>query len=63
MSVVKTFEDEYVALDSPHIPEPTRSEMTKELELRSDSCGQKWPKATAPFTGRGSILAFEKEEA
>jgi hypothetical protein len=28
------FEDEYVALDLPHIPEPTRSEMTKELELR-----------------------------
>ena len=27
------FEDEYVALDLPHIPEPTRSEMTKELEL------------------------------
>jgi hypothetical protein len=27
-------EDEYVALDLPHIPEPTRSEMTKELELR-----------------------------
>jgi hypothetical protein len=23
-----------VALDLPHIPEPTRSEMTKELELR-----------------------------
>jgi hypothetical protein len=28
------FEDEYVAPDLPHIPEPTRSEMTKELELR-----------------------------
>jgi hypothetical protein len=28
------FEDEYVGLDPPHIPEPTRSEMTKELELR-----------------------------
>jgi hypothetical protein len=28
------FEDEYVALDLPHIPEPTRSEMTEELELR-----------------------------
>ena len=28
------FENEYVALDLPHIPEPTRSEMTKELELR-----------------------------
>jgi hypothetical protein len=28
------FEDEYVALDLPHIPEPKRSEMTKELELR-----------------------------
>ena len=28
------FEDEYVRLDLPHIPEPTRSEMTKELELR-----------------------------
>ena len=28
------FEDEYVVLDLPHIPEPTRSEMTKELELR-----------------------------
>src|SRR5271167_3262010 len=28
------FEDEYVALDLPHIPEPTRSEMSKELELR-----------------------------
>lgn len=28
------FDDEYVALDLPHIPEPTRSEMTKELELR-----------------------------
>ena len=28
------FEDEYVALDLPHIPEPMRSEMTKELELR-----------------------------
>jgi len=28
------FEDEYVALDLPHIPEPTRSEMTNELELR-----------------------------
>jgi hypothetical protein len=28
------FEDEYVALDLPHIPEPTRSQMTKELELR-----------------------------
>ena len=26
------FEDEYVGLDLPHIPEPTRSEMTKELE-------------------------------
>jgi hypothetical protein len=28
------FEDEYVGLDLPHIPEPTRSEMTKELEPR-----------------------------
>jgi len=28
------FEDECVALDLPHIPEPTRAEMTKELELR-----------------------------
>jgi hypothetical protein len=28
------FEDEYVALDLPHIPEPARSETTKELELR-----------------------------
>jgi hypothetical protein len=28
------FEDEYVALDLPHIPEPTRSEMTKKLDLR-----------------------------
>ena len=28
------FEDEYAALDLPHIPEPTRSEMTKELERR-----------------------------
>jgi hypothetical protein len=28
------FEDEYVALDLPHIPEPMRSEMTKELERR-----------------------------
>jgi hypothetical protein len=28
------FEDEYVALDLPHIPEATRSDMTKELELR-----------------------------
>jgi hypothetical protein len=28
------FEDEYAALDLPHIPEPTRSDMTKELELR-----------------------------
>jgi hypothetical protein len=28
------FEDEYVALDALHIPEPTRSEMTKEFELR-----------------------------
>ena len=28
------FEDEYVKLDLPHIPEATRSEMTKELELR-----------------------------
>jgi hypothetical protein len=28
------FEDEYVALDLTHIPEPTRSEMTKELERR-----------------------------
>ena len=27
------FEDEYVALDLAHISEPTRSEMTKELEL------------------------------
>ena len=26
------FEDEYVALDLPHISEPMRSEMTKELE-------------------------------
>jgi hypothetical protein len=28
------FEDEYVALDLLHISEPTRAEMTKELELR-----------------------------
>lgn len=28
------FEDEYVALDLPHVSEATRSEMTKELELR-----------------------------
>jgi hypothetical protein len=28
------FDDEYVALDLPHIPEPRRSEMTKELERR-----------------------------
>ena len=28
------FEDEYIALDLPHIPEPTRSEMIKELQLR-----------------------------
>jgi hypothetical protein len=28
------FEDEYVALDLPNIPETTRLEMTKELELR-----------------------------
>ena len=28
------FEDEYVKLDLPHIPETARSEMTKELELR-----------------------------
>src|SRR5580704_1502258 len=28
------FDDEYVKLDLLHIPEPTRSEMTKELELR-----------------------------
>jgi hypothetical protein len=28
------FEDVYVALDLPHIPGPTRSEMTEELELR-----------------------------
>ena len=28
------FEDEYVGLDPPHNPEPMRSEMTKELELR-----------------------------
>src|SRR5689334_20400150 len=27
------FDDEYIALDLPHIPEPTRSEMTNELEL------------------------------
>jgi hypothetical protein len=27
------FEDEYVGLDLPHISVPTRSEMTKELEL------------------------------
>jgi hypothetical protein len=33
-SAFADFEDEYVALDLPHIPEPTRSEMTKELELR-----------------------------
>jgi hypothetical protein len=33
------FEDEYVALDLPHIPEPTRSEMTKELELRFQQVG------------------------
>ena len=28
------FGDEYVGLDLPHIPEPKRLEMTKELELR-----------------------------
>lgn len=28
------FEDEYIALDLPHIPESTRLEMTKELERR-----------------------------
>ena len=28
------FEDEYVAFDLPHIPEPARSEMTEELERR-----------------------------
>ena len=28
------FEDEYVGLDLPNIPELMRSEMTKELELR-----------------------------
>ena len=28
------FEDEYVGLDLPHIAEPMRSEMIKELELR-----------------------------
>jgi hypothetical protein len=28
------FEDEYVGLDLPNIPEPMKSEMTKELELR-----------------------------
>jgi hypothetical protein len=28
------FEDEYVKLDLPYIPEPTRLEMTKELERR-----------------------------
>jgi hypothetical protein len=28
------FEDEYVALDLPQIPEPVRSEMAKELEVR-----------------------------
>jgi len=28
------FEDEYVRLDLPHISEPKRSEMAKELELR-----------------------------
>jgi hypothetical protein len=28
------FEDEDIALDLPHIPEPTRLEMTKELERR-----------------------------
>jgi hypothetical protein len=28
------FESASVRLDLPHIPEPTRSEMTKELELR-----------------------------
>jgi hypothetical protein len=28
------FEDEYVSLDLPHIPESMRSEMTKELERR-----------------------------
>jgi hypothetical protein len=28
------FEDEYIALDLLLIPEPTRSKMTKELELR-----------------------------
>jgi hypothetical protein len=31
---VPDFEDEYVALDLPHILEPRRSEMSKELELR-----------------------------
>jgi hypothetical protein len=33
--VFADFEDEYVGLDLPHIPEPSRSEMSKELELRS----------------------------
>ena len=28
------FENEYVGLDLSHTPVPTRSEMTKELELR-----------------------------
>jgi hypothetical protein len=28
------FEDEYTAFDLPHIPELTRLEMTKEIELR-----------------------------
>ena len=28
------FEDKYIALDLPHITEPKRTEMTKELELR-----------------------------
>jgi hypothetical protein len=32
------FEDEYVGLDVPHISVPTRSEMTKELELGDYSC-------------------------
>jgi hypothetical protein len=31
---VRSFEDEYVKLDLPHIAEPMRSEMTKELERR-----------------------------
>jgi hypothetical protein len=32
---VRRFRGRVRVLDLPHIPEPTRSEMTKELELRS----------------------------